>query len=91
MRFDLIQSEKRLSSWEVHEIDETLFYPLVHSLMDDDRVEDVRYFIGHPQLDRPSLTINVSKGTDPAVILPETCSGLAKKFRDLRTQVKKAL
>lgn len=75
---------------EVVNPDDTVLYPLVRHLLDDERVEDARYITGHPQLDRPTLLVRVKEG-DPQSVLREAAGALSDRYGEIRASVQEAL
>lgn len=75
---------------EILNPDETVIYPLITALLKDPEVEDALYYTGHPQLDKPVLTVKVRKG-DPQAALKRVAEALAAEFSGARQVLEKEL
>ena len=69
MEFKLLEKKKDSIKVEIVDPDETLIYPLIHELLQDKNVADARFVTGHPQLDKPVLTVEVKEGKPQACLL----------------------
>ncbi|MFQ6013212.1 MAG: RpoL/Rpb11 RNA polymerase subunit family protein [Thermoplasmata archaeon] len=90
MELRLLEKEKKSLTVEVVNPDDTVIYPLISHLLKDERVEDARYIVGHPFLDKPTILVRVKKDK-PEAVLKEVAQGLATQYGDLRKQVAGAL
>ena len=90
MELKLIEKTKDLIRIEITEADETLIYPLIEELLSDDSVDDARYSTGHPQLDKPILTVKVKDGK-PQAALKKAAKSLANKYLEARQLIEKDL
>jgi len=90
MEFKLLEKKKDSIKLEIKDPDETLIYPLVHELLQDKNVADARYVTGHPQLDRPTLVVEVKEGK-PQAALKKAAKSLANQFLEARQLVEKQL
>ena len=90
MEFKLIEKKKNTIRVEIKDADETLIYPLIHELLQDKNVVDARYVTGHPQLDKPTLTVEVKEGK-PQASLKKAAKSLANQFLEARQLVEKQL
>lgn len=90
MEFKLVEKKKDSIRVEIMDSDETLIYPLIHELLQDKNVEDARYTTGHPQLDKPILTVEVKEGK-PQAALKKAAKSLANQFLEARQLVEKQL
>ena len=86
MELRILEKEKKALTVEVVNPDETVIYPLISHLLKDTRVEDARYIVGHPFLDKPTILVRVKKDKPEAVLL-EVAQGLATQYGDMREQV----
>lgn len=93
MELRILEREKKVLTVEVVSPDDTVIYPLISHLLKDDRVEDARYVIGHPFLDKPTIVVRVKRGKkdNPETVLQEAASGLAGKYGEMREQFQAAL
>ena len=90
MEFKLVEKKKDSIKVEVLDPDETLIYPLIHELLQDKNVEDARYTTGHPQLDKPVLTVKVKDGK-PQAALKKAAKALSNQFLEARQLIEKQL
>jgi len=90
MQFKLLEKKKDSIKVEITDADETLMYPLIHELLQDKNVSDARFVTGHPQLDRPTLTVEVKEGK-PQAALKKAAKSLANQFLEARQLIEKQL
>ncbi|HLE54471.1 MAG TPA: DNA-directed RNA polymerase subunit L [Thermoplasmata archaeon] len=90
MQLRLLEKQKDSLRVEVANPDETVIYPLITALLKDEDVADALYYTGHPQLDKPVLTIKVKKGS-PAAALKRAASSLADEFAGAKQLLEKEL
>ncbi len=90
MQLRLLEKQKDSVRVEVANPDETVIYPLITALLKDEDVSDALYYTGHPQLDKPVLTIKVKKG-NAAAALKRAASGLADEFAAAKQLLEKEL
>jgi len=90
MEFTLLEKKKDSIKLEIKDTDDTLIYPLLHELLQDKNVVDARYVTGHPQLDRPTLTVEVKEGK-PQAALKKAAKALSNQFLEARQLVEKQL
>jgi DNA-directed RNA polymerase subunit L len=75
---------------EILNPDETVIYPLITALLKDPEVEDALYYTGHPQLDKPVLTVKMRKG-NPQAALRRVSEALAAEFAGAKQLLEKEL
>ena len=68
MQMRLLEKGKDSVRIEILNADDTVIYPLITALLKDPDVEDALYYTGHPQLDKPVLTVKVKKGSPQAAL-----------------------
>lgn len=90
MEFKLLEKKKDSIKVEIVDPDETLIDPLIHELLQDKNVADARFVTGHPQLDKPVLTVEVKEGK-PQAALKKAAKSLANQFTEARQLVEKQL
>jgi DNA-directed RNA polymerase subunit L len=90
MQLRLLEKAKDSVRIEVLNPDDTLLYPLITALLKDPDVEDALYYTGHPQLDKPVLTVKVKKGS-PQAALKRVAESLAADFAGARQLLEKEL
>lgn len=83
MQLRLLERQKNSVRIEISNPDDTVIYPLITALLKHDEVTDARYFTGHPQLDKPVLTI-VTKKERPEAVLREVAANLASEYANAR-------
>src|SRR5439155_190306 len=66
MQLRILEKQKDSVRIEILNPDDTVIYPLITALLKDPDVEDALYYTGHPQLDKPVLTVKVKKGSPQA-------------------------
>mgnify|MGYP001563781943 CR=1 FL=1 len=90
MELNLLEKDKTSIKIEIINPEETLIYPLVSTLLQDEDVSDAQYYTGHPQLDKPVLYVRTKKNP-PQAALKRAAEALAGQFRDAKALVEKAL
>jgi DNA-directed RNA polymerase subunit L len=90
MQLRLLERQKDSMRLEILNPDDSVIYPLITALLKDPDVEDALYYTGHPQLDKPVLTVKVKKGT-PQVALKRVAESLASEFAGARQLLEKEL
>ncbi len=90
MQLRLLEKQKDSMQVEVTNPGDTLIQPLISALLKDPDVADALYYSGHPQLDKPVLTIHTRKGT-PQAALKRAAHGLADEFAGAKQILEKGL
>ncbi len=90
MQLRLLEKQKDALRVEVSNPDDTLIQPLIAALLKDDDVADALYYSGHPQLDKPVLTVRTRKGS-PQAALKRAAKGLADQDADAKKLLEKEL
>lgn len=90
MQLRLLEKTKDSIRVEVANPDDTVVYPLIAALQRDEDVADALYYTGHPQLDKPVLTIRTKKGS-PQAALKRVADGLAGEFSEAKKLLEKEL
>ena len=90
MQLRLLEKQKDSVRIEILNPDETVIYPLITALLKDPDVEDALYYTGHPQLDKPVLTVKVKKG-NPQIALKRVADALAAEFHGAKQLLEKEL
>ena len=90
MQIRLLEKQKDSVRLEIVNADDTVIYPLITALLKDPDVEDALYYTGHPQLDKPVLTIKVKRG-NPQAALKRVAEGLAADFGGAKGALEKEL
>lgn len=90
MQLRLLEKGKNSIRIEISNPDDTVIYPLLTALQKQEDVTDARYFTGHPQLDKPVLTIETKKG-NPQAILKKVAEELAGEYASAKQLLEKEL
>lgn len=90
MQLRLLEKGKTSMRVEISNPDETVIYPLLNALQQHEDVSSARYFTGHPQLDKPVLTIETKKG-NPRAVLKKVAEGLAEEYAAAKQLLEKEL
>ena len=90
MELNLISKDKKSVVIEFTEVKETLVHPLVDRLLADDDVIFAAYKTGHPQLDRPKLTVKTQK-VKPETAVKKAADGLSNEVKSLKKEFEKAM
>ncbi len=88
MQLRLLEKQKDSVRLEILNPDDTVIYPLITALLKDPDVQDALYYTGHPQLDKPVLTVKVRKGS-PQAALKRVAEGLATEFGGAKVLLEK--
>lgn len=90
MQLRLLEKQKDSVRIEVANPDETVMNPLITALLKDEDVADALYYTGHPQLDKPILTVRTKKGS-PQAALKRAATVLADEFAGAKKLLEKEL
>ncbi|MBI5001501.1 MAG: DNA-directed RNA polymerase subunit L [Euryarchaeota archaeon] len=90
MKFTLLEKEKDSIRVQITDLDETLFRPLIAQLLLDDVVTEAKYSLGHPDLDKPWIYIEVKSGK-PQAALKRSLKALSNQFKEARELFEKEL
>jgi DNA-directed RNA polymerase subunit L len=90
MKFVLLDKGKDTLKVQVEDIDETLFYPLISELQNDETVAEARYYLGHPQLEKPMIFVKVKSGK-PQAALKRALKSLSNEFKEARELLEEEL
>lgn len=85
-----MSEEKNTAKIEVTDSDDTAINLLVSELLKSSDVAEAGYYIGHPYLDKPLLTVK-TKRSKPQAAIKKAAEGLAEQYRDLRMLLEKEL
>jgi DNA-directed RNA polymerase subunit L len=90
MKLKILEQEKDLVKIEIDQRDMTLLHPLVEELLKDKVVISAQYILGHPELDKPVLRVQVSSGK-PTTAIKRAAKSLVGTFADLREAIEKEI
>lgn len=88
MEFVVAEKGKDYIVYEVLNNDNTILRPLVEEMQNDTMVESVKYYMEHPYLSNPRITIKVKQGK-PQAALKRSLRRMEKVFENLRTHYRK--
>jgi len=88
MEIRVLEKEHDLLRVELPRGEETLLIPLVEALQKEEKVLEARYYLGHPFLDRPTLSLR-TKGEKPQQVLKRVLKDLSDLYDDLLTDFEK--
>ncbi|MFW6375711.1 MAG: RpoL/Rpb11 RNA polymerase subunit family protein [Thermoplasmatota archaeon] len=83
MEFEVLERTEDKLEIKVIDADETLMYPLIEQLLQDESVNDATYSVEHQELDDPILKIEVKEGEDPKEILLNVTRDFKQIFEDV--------
>ena len=83
MEFIVLERTENKLELKVRDADETLMYPLIEQLLQDERVTDATYSVEHQELDDPVLKMEVKEGEDPKEILIDGTRDFKQIFDDI--------
>ncbi len=90
MELKLLSEEKNTAKIEVTDPNDTVLNLLVSELLKSSDVAEASYYIGHPYLDKPLLTVKTKK-SKPQTAIKKAAEELAKQYGDLRKLLEKEL
>ena len=90
MEINLVSKKDKTAVIELTDVKETFIYPLVDRLLDDKDVHLAAYKTGHPQLDRPTLTVKTDR-VKPETAVKKAAENLAGEIATLKKEFEKAL
>ncbi|MFP4050869.1 MAG: RpoL/Rpb11 RNA polymerase subunit family protein [Thermoplasmata archaeon] len=83
MEFKVLERSEDKLEIKVRDADDTVMYPLIEQLIQDERVTDATYSVEHQELDDPVLKMEVEEGEDPKEILIEIAKNFKQIFEDI--------
>lgn len=90
MELSLVSKDKKFVVIEFSDVKETLVHPLVDKLLSDDDVIVAAYKIGHPQLDKPRLTVKTTR-VNPETAVKKAAESLEEEIKLLKKEFEKAV
>jgi DNA-directed RNA polymerase subunit L len=90
MELNLITKDKKSVVIEFTDVKETLVHPLVDRLLSDKDVLFAAYKTGHPQLDRPKLTVKTQR-VNPETAVKKAADSLSEEVISLKKEFEKAV
>lgn len=90
MELNLISKDKKSVVIEFTDVKETLVHPLVDRLLSDKDVLFAAYKTGHPQLDRPKLTVKTQR-IYPETAVKKAADSLSEEVISLKKEFEKAV
>ncbi|GGM78207.1 hypothetical protein GCM10007108_15440 [Thermogymnomonas acidicola] len=89
-RFTVVSKEKDTIVLEMVNYDNTLLRPLMEELLHDENVEESRYYIKHPLIDNPQITVKVKSGK-PQAAVKRSIRRLIKVYEGMHQDLQKEL
>jgi DNA-directed RNA polymerase subunit L len=89
MELQLLEKDKDTIRVQIKDADTTLISPLVTELLADDSVAEVKYIVGHPELDIPLLYVKVNSGK-PQTALKRAAKSISNEFKEAREKLEKS-
>lgn len=83
MELEVLERTENILEVKVREADETVMYPLIEQLLQDERVTDATYSVEHQELDDPILKMEVKEGEDPKEVLIEISRSFKNIFEEI--------
>lgn len=83
MEFEVLERSEDKLEIKVRDADDTVMYPLIEQLIQDERVTDATYSVEHQELDDPVLKMEVEEGEDPKEVLIEISKNFKQIFEDI--------
>ena len=90
MELNLVSKDKKYVVIEFSDVKETLVHPLVDKLLSDSDVLVAAYKTGHPQLDKPRLTVKTTR-VNPETAVKKAADSLEEEFKLLKKEFEKAV
>jgi DNA-directed RNA polymerase subunit L len=90
LELNLISKDKKSVVIEFTDVKETLVHPLVDRLLADNDVLFAAYKTGHPQLDRPKLTVKTHR-VKPETAVKKAADNLSEEIKSLKKEFEKAV
>ena len=86
MEFEVLERTESKLRVKVLDADDSVMYPIMEQLIEDERVEESNYSVAHQELDEPVLTV-VSDEEDPKKILIEITTKIKDQFQGVYDQL----
>jgi DNA-directed RNA polymerase subunit L len=86
----LVSKDKKSVVIEFIDSKETIVHPLIDRLLSDKDVVLATYKTGHPQLDKPRLTVKTQK-VSPESAVKKAADNLAEEIKTLKKEFEKAV
>jgi DNA-directed RNA polymerase subunit L len=90
LEVNLVSKDGKSIVIEFTDVKETLVHPLVDTLLDDKDVLLAAYKTGHPQLDKPILTVRTQR-VNPETAVKKAADSLADEILALEKEFEKAV
>ncbi|HLH85387.1 MAG TPA: DNA-directed RNA polymerase subunit L [Thermoplasmataceae archaeon] len=89
-KMQIVSKEKNTIVLEMLNYDNTLLRPLVEEILKDEQVEDARYYIKHPIIDTPKITVRVKSGK-PQAAVKRSIKRLSKVYENLDAELSREI
>jgi DNA-directed RNA polymerase subunit L len=90
LELSLVSKDKEYMVIEFTDVKETLVHPLVDKLLSDNDVIIAAYKTGHPQLDKPRLTVKTTK-VKPETAIKKAAESLEEEVKLLKKEFEKTV
>ncbi len=87
MEFKVLEKTDNMLEVKVLDADDTVMYPVVEQILQDERVENATYSVKHQDLDDPILQIEAKEGDNATQILIDTSENLTDKFSEVHSEL----
>jgi DNA-directed RNA polymerase subunit L len=87
---NLISKQKKTAVVELSDVKETVIQPLIDRLLDEKDVVLAAYKTGHPQLDKPRLTVKTDK-LKPETAIKKAADNLVDDIRTFQKEFEKGV
>jgi DNA-directed RNA polymerase subunit L len=88
MELKLLSKEKDSMEIEIVGESDTLLAPLLHQLLQDDKVEFATLKRGHLYLENPVIVVKVLEGK-PQMALKRAAKAVANEYKEMKTKLEK--
>ena len=89
MELNLISKGKKTVVIELTDCQDTIVYPLVDKLLSDKDVLSAAYKTGHPQFDKPTLTVKTQR-VNPETAIKKATEGLEEEIQAIKKEFEKS-
>ncbi|MFW6040363.1 MAG: RpoL/Rpb11 RNA polymerase subunit family protein [Thermoplasmatota archaeon] len=87
MQFEVLEENENKLIMRVLDADDSVMYPIMEQLLEDDRVKDSNYSVAHQELDEPILTLETKENEDPKQILIDITNNIKSQFIEAYNQI----
>jgi len=88
LELNLVSKDKKSILIELTDVKETIVHPLIERLLNDNDVLLASYKTGHPQLDKPRLTVKTQR-VNPETAVKKAADSLAEEIKAMKKEFEK--